>query len=64
MKTYTQFRDDVSNLLFLGWNIGDPVLSEYIETIEYLKYEKNNLSDKNADDFMSQFKIAMNVVSS
>ena len=64
MKTYTQFRDDISNLLFRGWNIGDPILSEYREIIEYLEFEKSSLSDDEMDDFMSQFKIAMNVVSS
>ena len=64
MKTYTQFRDDISNLLFHGWNIGHPVLSEFSEVIEYLEFEKNNLSDEKIDDFMGQFKIDMNVVSS
>ena len=36
MKTYTQFRDGISNLLFHGWNIGDPILPDYREIIEYL----------------------------
>jgi hypothetical protein len=64
MKTYTQFRDGISNLLFQGWNIGDPILPDYRELIEYLEYEKSNLTDDQSEDFMGQFKIAMNVVSS
>jgi hypothetical protein len=64
MKKYTQFRDDISNLLFQGWNIGDPILAEYREIIEYLEFEKSSLSDDETDDFMGQFRIAMNVVSS
>jgi hypothetical protein len=64
MKTYTQFRDGISNLLFHGWNIGEPILPDYREIIEYLEFEKSNLSDDQTEDFMGQFKIAMNVVSS
>lgn len=64
MKTYTQFRDDISNLLFHGWNIGHPDIAEFSEIIKYLEFEKNSLSDEKNDDFMGQFQIAMNVVSS
>lgn len=64
MLTYTQFRDDISNLLFLGWNTGDSTLSEYKEITEYLIFEKNNLCVEDTGDFMGQFKIAINVVSS
>lgn len=64
MKTYNQFREEISNLLNFGWNTGDTVLPEYEEIIKYLEYEKNNLSDNPSEIFMEQFKIKMNIASS
>lgn len=62
MRTYDQFRSDISNLLFLNWTPGGKTIEDHIETIQFLE-ELSSLPGDAPTPFMSRYQVSMNYVS-